>query len=127
MSKFVLDTVVLRVFAFALPQGINILLSALKTESACFSTEVYNQDENSLPPNASDEELSELARGLRYAQRKAQTLPGLQGQRFQVRLLNAIQLTRHIQAGSLFIEPLEIEELPRRERLRELYGIGRAW
>lgn len=126
MSKFVLDTVVLRVFAFAHPQGINILLSALKTESACFPTEVYNQDENSLPLNASDEELSELARGLRYAQRKAQTLPGLQGQRFQVRLLNAIQLTRHIQAGSLFIEPLEIEELPRRERLGELYGIGRG-
>jgi predicted nucleic acid-binding protein len=126
MSKFVLDTVVLRVFAFAHPQGIDILLSALKTESAGFPTEVYNQDENSLPPNASDEELSELARGLRYAQRKAQTLPGLQGQRFQVRLENAIQLTRHIQAGSLFIKPLEIEELPRRERLGELYGIGRG-
>ncbi|MBN3944019.1 MAG: hypothetical protein V7L21_19965 [Nostoc sp.] len=126
MPKFVLDTVVLRVFAFAHPQGIDILLSALKTSLACFPTEVYNQDENSLPPNVSDEDLSELARGLRYALRKAQTLPGLQGQRFQVRLQNATQIPRHIQAGSLFIEPLQIEELPRRERLGELYGIGRG-
>lgn len=85
MLKYVLDTVVLRVFAFAHPQGIDILLSALKTPSACFPTEVYNQDENNLPPNVSDESLSELARGLRYAQLKAQILPRLQGQRFQVR------------------------------------------
>ncbi len=120
MLKYVLDTVVLRVFAFAHPQGIDILLSALKTPSACFPTEVYNQDENNLPPNVSDESLSELARGLRYAQLKAQILPRLQGQRFQVRLQNAIQISRHIQAGSLLIEPLQIEELSRRERLGEL-------
>jgi len=67
MPKYVLDTVVLRVFAFAHPQGIDILLSALKAPSACFPTEVYNQDENNLPPNVSDESLSKLARGLRYS------------------------------------------------------------
>jgi len=32
----------------------------------------------------------------------------------------------HIQARSLLIEPLQIEELPRREKLGELYGIGRG-
>jgi|GEM_PF-2956756 len=126
MSKFVLDTVVLRAFAFAHPQGVDILLSALKTSMAYLPPEVYNQDENSLPPNVSDEDLSELARGLRYAQRQVQTLPRLQGQRFQVRLQNATQIPRHIQAGSLFIEPLQIEELPRRESLGRSYGIGRG-
>ena len=70
--------------------------------------------------------MSELARGLRYAQRKSQILPRLEGQRYEVRLQNATQIYGHIQAGSLFIEPLQIKELPRRERLGELYGIGRG-
>lgn len=126
MSKFVLDTVVLRVFAFAHPQGLDILLEALNTSRAGFPAEVYNQDEDNLPLNTPDEDLSELARGLRYARRQAQTLPGLKGQRFQARLESATQLPRHIQAGSFFIEPLELEELPRREDLRQIYGIGRG-
>jgi predicted nucleic acid-binding protein len=126
MSKFVLDTVVLRVFAFAHPQGIDILLEALNTSRAGFPTEVYNQDEDNLPLNIADEDLSELARGLRYARRQVQTQPGLKGQRFQVRLENATQLERHIQVGSLFIEPLELAELPRRENLMKTYGVGRG-
>lgn len=113
MSKFVLDTVVLRAFAFAHPQGIDILLEALGTSQAFFPAEVYNQDEDNLPLSVSDEGLSELAKGIRYARRQALNLPGLKGQRFQVRLENATQLPRHFQAGNLFIEPLELEELPR--------------
>lgn len=126
MSKFVLDTVVLRVFAFAHPQGIDILLAALNTPQAVFPSEVFNLDEDSLPPDASDENLSELARGLRYARRQVQSQPGLSGQRFQARLENATQVPRHIQAGSLFIESLELEEIPRREQLIKIYGIGRG-
>ncbi|MUG95621.1 hypothetical protein F7734_26000 [Scytonema sp. UIC 10036] len=124
MSNFVLDTVVLRVFAFAHPQGINILLEALNASRASFPCEVYNQDEDNLPLNSSDENLSELATGIRYARRQAQTLPGLKGERFQARLENATQLKLYIQAGSLFIEPLKLKELPRREELRNTYGIG---
>jgi predicted nucleic acid-binding protein len=126
MSKFVLDTVVLRVFAFAHPQGIDILLTALNTPQAVFPSEVFNLDEDSLPPNVSDENLSELARGLRYARRQVQSQPGLTGQRFQTRLENAIQVPRHINAGSLFIEPLKLEEIPMREQLMKIYGIGRG-
>jgi hypothetical protein len=125
MSKFVLDTVVLRVFAFAHPQGLEILLEALNTSRAGFPAEVYNQDEDHLPLNAPDEDLSELARGLRYARRQAQ-IPGLKGQRFQARLENATQLPRHIQVGCFFIQLLKLEELPRREELRQIYGIGRG-
>lgn len=95
MSKFVLDTVVLRVFAFA--QGIDILLAALNTPQAVFPSEVFKLDEDSLPPDASDENLSELARGLRYARRQVQSQPGLSEQRFQARLENATQVPRHIQ------------------------------
>lgn len=126
MSKFVLDTVVLRVFAFAHPQGIDILLSALNTPQAVFPPEVFNLDEDSLPLGVSDESLSELARGLRYARRQVQLQPGLAGQRFQARLENATQVPRHIQAGSLFIEPLQLEEIPRRQNLITAYGIGRG-
>lgn len=126
MSKFVLDTVVLRVFAFAHPQGIDILLAALNTPQAVFPSEVFNLDEDSLPPSVPDENLSELARGLRYARAQIQLQPGLAGQRFQDRLENATQVPRHIQAGSLFIEKLELEEIPRREQLRRIYGIGRG-
>jgi predicted nucleic acid-binding protein len=126
MSKFVLDTVVLRVFSFANPQGIAILLAALNTSQAVFPSEVYNLDEDSLSPNASDASLSELARGLRYARRQVQLKPGLEGQRFQVRLENATQIPRHIQAGNLFIEFLELAEIPRREDIMQIYGIGRG-
>jgi predicted nucleic acid-binding protein len=124
MSKFVLDTVVLRVFAFAHPQGIEILLTALKTSQVSFPAEVYNQDEDNLPLNVSDENLSELARGIRYARRQTQNLPGLKGQRFQTRLENATQIPRYLQTGNLLIEPLELLELSQRENLIKNYGIG---
>lgn len=126
MSKFVLDTVVLRVFAFAHPQGIQILLQALNTLQATFPTEVYNMDEDSLPPTSSDSSLSEFARGIRYARRQAQAIPGLKGQRFQVHLENLTQVPRHLQAGNLLISPLSLAEIPNRERLMQQFGIGRG-
>lgn len=125
-SKCVLDTVVLRVLTFGHPQGISILMEALSISRACFPCEVYNQDEDTLPLSALDDDLSELAGGIRYARRGASNLPGLQGQRLQTWLENATQLPRHLRAGSLFIEPLTLEELPRREELMRVYGIGRG-
>lgn len=124
MSKFVLDTVVLRVFAFAHPRGIDILLEALNTSQAVFPSEVFNGDEDSLSSNISDESLSELARGLRYAHRQVQSQPGVIGQRFQTRLENATQVSRHMHSGSLFIEPLELQEILRREQLIKVHGIA---
>lgn len=125
-SKFVLDTVVLRVLVFAHPQGISILMEALNTKQACFPCEVYNQDEDNLPLSALDDDLSELARGLRYAQRGVLSRPRLQAQRLQTWLENATQLSDHLQSGSLFTLPLTLEELPKREELMRVYGIGRG-
>ncbi len=126
MSKFVLDTVVLRVFAFAHPQGIQILLQALNARQAVFPSEVYNMDEDVVLSNSSDRGLSELAQGIRYARQQAQTIPGLKGQRFQVHLENVTQVPRHLQAGSLLITPLSLTEIPNREMLMQQFGIGRG-
>jgi len=49
MPERVLDTVVLRVLAFAHPRGIDILLRALDAPRACFPAEAYNADEDALP------------------------------------------------------------------------------
>lgn len=124
MSKFVLDTVVLRVFAFAHPHGVNILLQALNIAQAVFPTEVYNLDEDMLSLNSSDDGLSELARGIRYSRQQARTRAGLNGHRFQSHLENLTQLPRHLQAGSLLITPLSLAEVPRREALIRHFGIG---
>jgi hypothetical protein len=126
MSKFILDTVVLRVFSFAHPQGISLLLDALDTTELFFPPEVYNLDESSIPLNASDNSLSELARGLRYALRQTFSLPSASAQKYQQRLQNTTQIPRHFQAGNFFIESLELEEVPRRENLMQVYGIGRG-
>ncbi|MDJ1179549.1 hypothetical protein PJF56_11805 [Roseofilum sp. BLCC_M91] len=126
MTQFVLDTVVLRVFAFSHPQGIDILLEALNTPQAIFPSEVFNADENNLPLTESDQNLSELARGLRYARRQVQSQPELTRKRFQIRLENANQLYHHLQTGSLLITPLELQEIPRREQLMTTHGIGRG-
>lgn len=119
----VVDTVVLRVMAFAHPDGLDILLSALGVSQARFPAEVYNRDEDALPLTAHDEVLSELARGLRYSRRQVQTLPSSKAKRYRTWLDNAEQLPRHLKRGSLFVDPLEIEDLPRREALMRTFGI----
>ncbi|MBI2941760.1 MAG: hypothetical protein HYY04_15115 [Chloroflexi bacterium] len=126
MPEYVLDTVALRVMAFADPRGVDILLEAIASSAARFPAEVYNQDEGTLPLEADDEGISELARGLRFARRQADTLPLVRAQRYQTWLENAAQLARHLREGSLLIDPLAVDELPRREDLRRTYGIGRG-
>lgn len=126
MPEPVLDTVVLRVLAFAHPNGLDILLEALNVTRARFPAEVYHRDEASLPLAQSDEGLSELARGIRYAQRQVLTLPPVQAARYQTWLTNATQLSQHLEQKSLLVEPLTVEELPHRESLRAQYGIGRG-
>lgn len=61
---------------------------------------------------------------MRYARRQ------LQGQaqalnRYRPWLCNATQIVQHLNQGSLIIDPLRLEELPRREDLRDHYRIGR--
>ncbi|MEQ9236406.1 hypothetical protein [Coleofasciculus sp. E2-BRE-01] len=121
MTQIIIDTVVLRVMSFAHPQGIEILLDAINVSCGRFPTEVYNRDEDSLPLEANDEELSELARGLRYAQRRIQQLPLTESRRFQTWLKNAEQLNQHFDRGSLVVEILTVEELYKREILQTNY------
>ncbi len=123
MNEVILDTVALRVMAFARPDGIDILLAAIAVAIARFPAEVYNADED-MP--VADADVSELARGLRFARRQVATLPTAQGQRYATWLVNAAQITRHRAAGTLIIDPLAVEELPRREEVQQRFGIGRG-
>ncbi len=126
MPERVLDTVILRVLAFAHPQGIDILLRALNAPIARLPAEGYNRDEDALPLTTLDQELSELARGLRWARRQANERPAIEAARYQAWLENARQLSDHLMAGTLIIDPLSIDELPRREELMDRFGIGRG-
>lgn len=121
MQNKILDTVVLRVMSFAHPRGIDILLEALNVSAARFPEEVYNQDENSRSLKENDEGLSELAKGLRYAQRQIRQRPPAEAQRYQKWLRNALQLPRHLNRGSLIVESLTVEELYEREILQQKY------
>jgi hypothetical protein len=119
----VIDTVVLRVMAFAHPEGLDILLLALNARRGRFPAEVYNRDEDALPPTALDDTLSELARGLRYARHRVQALPSAKAERYRTWLTHAEQLPRHLERGSLFVDPLGVSELPEREALMQAFGI----
>lgn len=126
MPDPVLDTVSLRVMAFAHPRGIAILLAALGASRARFPAEVYDGDEDALPPDADDETLSELARGLRYARQQVDSLPAASFQRYAAWLQHAAQIAAHLTCATLVIDPLTASELPLRERYRADYGIGRG-
>lgn len=126
MPEYVLDTVVLQVMAFADPDGVAILLQGLTATKVRFPAEVYNWDQDSLPLDAADDDLSEFARGLRYAARQTNVLPAAKGERYATWLRNAEQLAWHRADGCLVVDPLTIEELPRREELIGEYGIGRG-
>lgn len=126
MPERVLDTVILRVLAFAHPRGIEILLAALEAPIARFPTEVYNRDEDALPLTDRDEQLSELARGLRFAQRQMRDRPSHEADRFRAWLENARQLADHLTRGTLLVDPLSVDELPHREELMDRFGIGRG-
>jgi predicted nucleic acid-binding protein len=120
----VLDTMVLQAFGFGHPEGIETLLRILLVERARFPAEVYNGE--TLPLTEDDEDLSELALGLDYAERQIRTRPWVEAERFESWIDNASQLEEHLQSGSLEIDPLRVGELPEREDLMETYGIGRG-
>lgn len=115
---------VLQAFGFGHPEGIETLLRILLVERARFPTEVYNGE--TLPLTEDDEDLSELALGLDYAERQIRTQPATEAERFQKWIKNASQLQAHLRDGTLEIDPLRTEELPDREDLMETYGIGRG-
>lgn len=124
--KPILDTVALRVLAFAHPNGIAMLLATLDATSARFPAEVYNQDEASLPLRADDTGLSELARGLRFAHRQVVELPGAESQRYSSWLQHAAQLQLHLAQATLVIDPLTVQELPLRLHYQTAFGLGRG-
>jgi predicted nucleic acid-binding protein len=122
----ILDNVVLRVMAFAHPNGLNILLQALSATCLYIPAEVYNRDESSLPINQRDTNLSEFARGLRYATRQTQTLPMSQALRYQTWLDHADQVTQYLDQGNLQIQTLTLAELNERDIIQNTHQIGRG-
>jgi predicted nucleic acid-binding protein len=126
MSDYVLDTVALHAMAFGHPRGVEILLEGLAVDRLRFPAEVYNFDENALPPGANDESLSELARGIRYARGQLAAAPGPLADRCRVWLNNATQLGPLLSAKRLVVDSLEVDELLRREELQTRFHIGRG-
>lgn len=122
----VLDTMVLQAFGFGHQGGIELLLRILQAENGRFPSEVYAADEEELPLGEDDEDLSELARGLRYAKRQVQTLPPSEGERYHRWLDHASQIKGHMDTGDLVLDSLRVEELPKREELMGEHGIGRG-
>jgi predicted nucleic acid-binding protein len=122
----ILDNVVLRVMAFAHPNGLNILLQALSATCLYIPAEVYNRDESTLPINQRDVNLSEFARGLRYATRQTQSLPMSQALRYQTWLDRAAQVTQYLDQGSLQIQTLTLAELNERDIIQNTHQIGRG-
>jgi predicted nucleic acid-binding protein len=122
----VLDTMVLQAFGFGHPGGIELLLRVLQAETGRFPAEVYAADEEELPLREDDEDLSELARGLRYAKRQVQTLPPSEGERYQRWLDHASQIKEYMDTGDLVLDSVRVEELPKREELMAEHGIGRG-
>jgi predicted nucleic acid-binding protein len=122
----ILDNVVLRVMAFAHPNGLNILLQALSAPCLYIPAEVYNRDESTLPINQRDINLSEFARGLRYATRQTQTLPISQANRYQTWLDRAAQVTQHLDNSSLQIQTLTLAELNERDIIQNSHQMGRG-
>lgn len=115
---------VLQAFGFGHPEGIETLLRILLVERARFPAEVYNGETLPLPED--DEDLSELAFGLDYAERQIRTRPWVEAKRFEGWIDNASQLQEHLRGGTLEIDPLRVEELPERDDLMETYGVGRG-
>lgn len=120
----VLDTMILQTFGFGHPEGIETLLRILLVKRARFPTEVYNGE--TLPLTEDNEDLSELALGLGYAEDQTRTRPATEAERFQKWIDNASQLQEHLRDGALEIDSLYTEELPEREDLMETYGIGKG-
>lgn len=126
MSEPVLDTMVLQALGFGHPNGLSILFETLSVPLCRLPPEVYNRDEESVPLSQPDRELSELARGLRFAQRRAHRLPPDEAARFHRWLENARQIRARLDNGTLRIDALKIASLRLREELVAEHGIGRG-
>lgn len=125
--KPILDTNVLRHFSFAHPRGLDILLIGVGSPRAYFPAEVYNRDERRLPlEQQADEELSELARGLRGAWRLVARGPAEHVIRYQTWLDHSRQLMDHIERGSLMVDPITLEELAQRVAIEQRFGIAKG-
>jgi hypothetical protein len=126
MPDWVLDTVVLRALTFGHPTGIDILLTSLGGGPLQLPSEVYDRDEDALPPGVSDRSLSELARGIRFARLRSGEARGPDTERVRVWIECARQLPPHFDRGSLVIEYLTLPELRSRNQLMRARGIGRG-
>jgi hypothetical protein len=122
----VLDTNILRSFVFAHPAGLEIVSRGLRCAVVQTPLEVYASDEDSAGLEQTDEDFSELGRGLRMARRKANDLPSAEALRYQTWITNAQQLPQHLERGSLVLCPLTVPELLERDRLQRTYEIGRG-
>ena len=114
--RHILDTVALRAFAFAHPEGLSLLMDFLDSPRLYFAREVYAFDENA---DLSDDEVSELARGLRYARRKKEL-------RHSIWLENATQLGPLREKKKIVVLKLNLPLTRERLRLQDTYGIGRG-
>lgn len=126
MSEPVLDTMVLQAFGFGHPDGFCILFEALGESVLRFPPEVYDLDEASVPLDKPDRGLSELASGLRFAQRQVERLPHDESARYRRWLDHARQIRDLITADWLRIDVLSIESLRIRAALMDEHGIGRG-
>jgi predicted nucleic acid-binding protein len=122
----VLDTNILRSFVFAHPSGLEVVLRGLRCAVAQTPLEVYARDEENAGLEQTDEDFSELARGLRMARRKARDLPSTEALRYQTWITNAQQRVQHLERGSLLLCPLTVPELLERDRLQRTHLIGRG-
>lgn len=125
MRDPVLDPGILRFAIFSLTGGLSSLLSAVATPAARVPAEVYNGDEDN-PLSMEDVGLSVLAREIRSLRCQVDALHWSKSQRECAALRNAERLRDHLKDGSLIIDALRPSELPRRELLRDRYGIGRG-
>lgn len=121
----VLDTNVLQAFGFGHAQGFDVLLRGLGVPVARVPREVYDQDEGEATTH-DDELLSEFARGIRYARRRARSGRADEAGRFRRWLENIRALPRHIERKSLTIDALTLEELAVREHIMAEFGVGRG-
>lgn len=125
MREPVLGAGILRAVAFTMPRGLPGLLAALVARAARVPAEVYNGDEDARLAD-DDISLSALAREIRVVRRQAGGWPWANSPWEHVALRRAARLQRHLADGSLRIDALRLTELPRREHLRNRYGLGRG-
>lgn len=125
MREPVLDPGILRFAILRLTDGLSSLLAAVAASAVRVPAEVYNGDEDE-PLPIEDVGLSVLARDIRALRRQADNLHWSRSQRERAALRNAERLWDHLEDGSLIIDDLRPDELPRRERLQDHYGIGRG-